>query len=60
MYRSVQEGQRLIRINEGIKDILQGEDTVKLIKSFHLRRYGHVERMKTQRIPKQIASASME
>jgi hypothetical protein len=47
-------------MNEEINDILQGEDTVKLIKSLHLRWYGHVERMKTHRMPKQIASAAME
>jgi hypothetical protein len=46
-------------MNEEIKDILQGEDTAKLIKFFHLRWHGHVERMKTQLMPKQIASAAM-
>jgi hypothetical protein len=40
-----------------MKDILQGEDIVKFIKSFRLRLYGYVERMEKQRLPKDVATA---
>ena len=38
--------------NKGIKDIWQGADIVKFIKYLRLTWYGHVERMKNQRLPK--------
>jgi hypothetical protein len=47
-------------MNKVIKDILQGADIVKFIKSSRIRRYGHVERMQNQRMPKQIAAATTE
>jgi len=34
--------------------VLQGEDTVKLIKSHRLGWYGHIERMKNQRMRKKL------
>jgi len=40
-----------------IKDVLQGEGTVKFIKSFRLRLYSYVERMQKQRLPKEVATA---
>jgi hypothetical protein len=43
-----------------IKDILQGTDIVKSIKFSRIRWYGHVERMKNQRMSKQIAAATTE
>jgi hypothetical protein len=39
---------------------LQGADIVKFIKSSRIRWYGHVERMKNQRMPKQIAAATID
>jgi hypothetical protein len=39
---------------------LQGADIVKFITSSRIRWYGHDERMKNQRIPKQIAVAKRE
>jgi hypothetical protein len=39
---------------------LQGADIVKFIKSSRIRWYGHDERVKNQRIPKQIAVAKRE
>jgi hypothetical protein len=48
------------RNKKEMKDILQGEDTVKIIKSLRLRRYGHVERMQNQRMTRQTATATME
>jgi len=41
-----------MRKNKGIKDIWQGADIVKFIKYLRLTWYGHVERMKNQRLPK--------
>jgi hypothetical protein len=35
-------------------------DIVKFIKSSRIRWYGHVERMQNQRMPKQIAAATIE
>ena len=43
--------------NTGIKDILQGEDVLKFIKSFRLRLYGYVERMQKEILPKEVATA---
>jgi hypothetical protein len=55
------EGDRWrIRTIKEIKYILQGADTVKFIKSFRIRWYGHVERMQNQRMVKQIAAATIE
>jgi hypothetical protein len=39
---------------------LQGADIEKFIKSSRIRWYGHVERMQNQRMPKQIAAATIE
>jgi hypothetical protein len=47
-------------MNKEIKDILQGEDNVKLIKSLRLGWHGHVGRMQNQRMPQQITSATMQ
>jgi hypothetical protein len=47
-------------MNKEIKDILQGAVIVKFIRSSRIRQYGHVERMKNQRMPKQIAAATTE
>jgi hypothetical protein len=47
-------------MNKEIKYILQGTDIVKCIKSSRIRSYGHVERMKNQRMPKQIAADIIE
>jgi len=59
--RPVQEGEGWgIIMNKEIKDILQGEDNVKLIKSLRLGWYGHVGRMQNQRMPQQITSATMQ
>jgi hypothetical protein len=33
---------------------------VKFIKFLRLRKYGHIEKMQNQRMPKQIATATME
>jgi hypothetical protein len=38
----------------------EGEYTVKFIKSFQIRWYGHVERMQNQKMPKHIAPATVE
>jgi hypothetical protein len=38
---------------------LQGADIAKFIKSSKIRGYGHVERMQNQRMPKQIAAATI-
>ena len=40
----------------GIKDILQGADIVKFIKSIRLRWYGHDERMQSQGMPEQTTT----
>jgi hypothetical protein len=54
--------RRTLGNNDELRDEghMQGEDTVKLIKPLRLRWYGHVERMQNQRMPKQIASATMD
>jgi hypothetical protein len=39
-----------IRTNQEMKDILQGADIVKFIKSSRTRWYGHVERMQNQKL----------
>jgi hypothetical protein len=39
---------------------LQGADIVKFIKSSRIRWYGYVERMQNERMPKQIAVATIE
>jgi len=41
-------------INIKIEDILQGEDTVKFIKSLRLRRCCHPERMQNKEYQKQL------
>jgi hypothetical protein len=57
IYGLVKEGDRWrIRMNKEIKDILQGADIVKFIKSSRIRWYGHVESLHNQRMPKQIAA----
>ena len=43
-----------------IKAILQMAGTVKFIKSYKLRQYGHVERKQNQDRPKHNATATME
>jgi hypothetical protein len=61
IYGPIKEGDSWrIRMNKEIKDILQGADIVKFIKSSRIRWYGHVKRMKNQRMPKQIAAATTE
>ena len=45
--------------DEQVDGHMQGEDTVKLIKPLRLRWYGHVERMQNERMPKQVASATI-
>jgi hypothetical protein len=47
-------------MNKEIKDILQGADIVKFIKSSRISLYGHVKRMQNQRMPKHIAAATVE
>jgi hypothetical protein len=47
-------------MNKEIQDIIQGVDIVKFTKSLRLRWYGHVERMPNHRMPKQIATITME
>jgi hypothetical protein len=42
-----------------MNDILLEKEIVKFIKSPRLRWYGHVERMQNQRMPKQIATSTM-
>jgi hypothetical protein len=42
-------------VNNKLKDIFQGDDTVKLIGSLKVRRFGHTERMR-----KEIATTTME
>jgi hypothetical protein len=41
-----------IRTNKEIKDILQGADIVKFIKSSRIKWYGHVKRMQNHRMRK--------
>jgi hypothetical protein len=61
IYGPIKEGDSWrIRTNKEVKDILQGADIVKFIKSSRIRWYGHVERMQNQRMPKQIAAATIE
>jgi hypothetical protein len=61
IYGPIIEGDSwTIRSKKEIKDILQGVDIVKLIKSSRIKWYGHIERMKPQRMPKQIATATIE
>ena len=47
-------------VNNKLKDIFQGDDTVKLIGSLEVIWFGHIERMQSQRIPKEIATTTME
>jgi hypothetical protein len=57
IYGLVKEGDSWrIRMNKEIKDILQGADIVKFIKSSRIRWYVHVESLHNQRMPKQIAA----
>jgi hypothetical protein len=57
----LEEGERWrIRTNKEIKKILQGTNVVKFIKSLRLRWCGHVERMRNQRMPKQIITDTVE
>jgi hypothetical protein len=61
IYGPVKEGESWrIGTNKEIKDILQGTDVVKFVKSLRLRWCGHGERMRIQRMPKQIVIATME
>jgi hypothetical protein len=61
IYGPTKEGDSCrIRTNKEIKDIVQGADIVKFIKSSRIRWYGHVEIMQNQRMPKQIAVATIE
>jgi hypothetical protein len=61
IYGPIKEGDSWRkRTNKEIKDILQGADIVKFIKSPRIRWYGHIERMQNQRMPKQIAAATIE
>jgi hypothetical protein len=43
-----------------LKDIFQGDDTVKLIGSLQVRWFGHIERTQSHRMPKEIATTTME
>jgi hypothetical protein len=43
-----------------LKDIFQGDDTVKLIGSLKVRWFGHIEGMQSRRMPKKIATMAME
>jgi hypothetical protein len=47
-------------VNNKLKDIFQGDDTVKLIGSLNIRWFGHIERIQSQRMPKEIATTTME
>jgi hypothetical protein len=61
IYGPVKEGTSWrIRTNKEIKYILHGADIVKFIKTSRIRWYGHVIRMQNQRMPKQIAAATIE
>jgi len=40
-------------VNNKLKEIFQGDDTVKLIRSF-VRWFFHIERMQSRRMPKEI------
>jgi hypothetical protein len=60
LYGHVVEGDCWGITNREIKNILQRVDIVRYIKFLRLRWYGHVERMHNQRMPKQIATATME
>jgi hypothetical protein len=61
IYGPIKEGDSWrMRTNKKIKYILQGAYIVKFIKSSRIRWYGHVERMQNQRMPKQIATATIE
>jgi hypothetical protein len=60
MYGPKKEGDSWrMRTNKEIKDILQEVDIVKCIKSSRIRWHGHVERMQNQRMPEQIAAATI-
>jgi hypothetical protein len=56
IYGYVKEGERGIRTNKEMKDILQGED----IYEIPPRWCGRVESMQNQEMPKQIAVTVME
>jgi hypothetical protein len=45
---------------QGERNMLQGADIVKFIKFLRLRWCGHVERIESQQMPKQIAALKME
>ena len=60
IYGYVKEGERGIRTNKEMKDILQGEDIYEIPPPPRLRWCGHVERMQNQEMPKQIAVTVME
>jgi hypothetical protein len=45
---------------EGERNMLQGTDIVKFLKILRLRWCGHVEKIGSQQMPKQIAAPTME
>jgi hypothetical protein len=47
-------------VNNKLEDIFQWDDTVKLIESFQVRWFGHIERLESRRMPKEIAIITME
>jgi len=49
-----------IKKTKEMKDVFQGAEIVKLIKSLRLRWCGRSERMENRRMPKQIRRATME
>ncbi|EFN80576.1 Putative uncharacterized transposon-derived protein F52C9.6, partial [Harpegnathos saltator] len=55
IYGAVKEGERWrIRHNEEINNILEGEDIVRFIKSRRISWMGHIQRMGTERMPKEV------
>ena len=60
IYKPIKGEPWRIRTHKEIKDTLQGQDTVKFIKSLHLRWHDHIERMQKQDMPQQIAAGTME
>jgi hypothetical protein len=49
-----------VRTNQEFEEILRGEDIVKFVKSRRLAWLGHIERMKEERMPRNMLHGRME